>query len=141
VSPRREGRFWAKVEKTDSCWLWRAASDTKGYGRFYDGHSIAAAHRVSYELLVGPIPDGLCIDHLCRVPACVNPSHLEPVTNRENVLRGTGFAARLARKTHCKHGHEFTPENTGSHRGHGRRCRTCAREESRANRARTRKAA
>lgn len=77
-----------------------------------------------YEAFVGPIPDGLQIDHLCRVRHCVNPAHLEPVTIAENVRRGA------AAQTHCKYGHEYTPENTVIHHG-GRECRTCNRIRSR----------
>ena len=97
-------RFWAKVEKTDSCWLWTAAKNDKGYGQFSVGSGLVYAHRYAYEALVGPIPEGLVIDHLCRVTLCVNPAHLEPVTNLENQRRG--FAARPM-PTHCPKGHEY----------------------------------
>lgn len=80
-------RFWAKVHKTDSCWLW-TASLTFGYGSFWDGKGQVRAHRFAYELLVDPIPEGLQLDHLCRIRHCVNPDHLEAVTNAENVQRG-----------------------------------------------------
>ena len=123
-------RFWAKVEKTDACWLWRGATGRSGYGNFRgrDGR-MEIAHRVAYELSVGPIPTGLTLDHLCRVRQCVNPAHLEPVSGVENTRRG-GNAA----KTHCIHGHEFSPENT--HHGRQRTCRTCLRERARRRRAR-----
>lgn len=85
-----EVRFWAKVDKTDSCWLWTASVNQLGYGRFrVDNTTRVTAHRYAYETLVGPIPDGQELDHLCRVRSCVNPAHLEPVSHRENVLRGT----------------------------------------------------
>ncbi len=85
------------------------------------------AHRAVYEWLVGPIPDGLQIDHLCRNPGCINPSHMEPVTPRENVMRGDTIAAENAAKTHCKHGHEFTAENTyvWPKKPNSRSCRRC----------------
>lgn len=133
-------RFWPKVERTETCWLWQAKINNRGYGLFsYDGR-MQAAHRVAYELLVGPIPEGLDIDHLCAVRHCVNPAHLEPVTHRENLLRGSGFAAVNAAKTHCPYGHEYTPENTytSPHPDGGRICRTCKRERDARARARRR---
>jgi hypothetical protein len=106
-------RFWSKVEKTSSCWLWRGATNASGYGLSWDPtrQRPKRAHRVSYELSVGPIPEGLVLDHLCRNPSCVNPAHLEPVTDRENILRGTGASAQNARKTHCPKGHPLEGDN------------------------------
>jgi hypothetical protein len=131
-----ETRFWKRVARTDACWLWTGATTGYGYGQFYLGlgQRRVRAHRFSYELLVGPIPDGLVLDHLCRVRLCVNPAHLEPVTQRENILRGEGTSAHHARQTHCKRGHEFTPENTYVRRGM-RTCRQCHRAKIRARRA------
>lgn len=113
-------RFWAKVEKTETCWLWRAHRLPTGYGQFYFDGQMRYAHRVAYELFVGPIPAGLTIDHLCRVRACVNPDHLEPVTNRENILRGVAPSALNARKTHCIRGHVFLRLDTRGHRDCGK---------------------
>lgn len=84
-----EQRFWMKVNKTSTCWLWTAATQQKGYGIFGVGTGrTTPAHRYSYELHVGPIPEGMQIDHLCRVRSCVNPAHLEVVTPLQNVRRG-----------------------------------------------------
>lgn len=109
VAGDRRARFMSKIDKTATCWLWIGGLDAYGYGQF-DRHD--KAHRVAYEMLVGPIPEGLVIDHLCRVRRCVNPEHMEPVTHGENNLRGIGPAAVHAAQTHCIRGHEFTPENT-----------------------------
>jgi len=127
-----EERFWEKVQVGPHCWLWLAGRDGNGYGKFSpEGRRLVGAHRFSYELLVGPIPDGLHIDHLCRVPLCVNPAHMEPVTCQVNVLRGIAPTARNARKTHCDHGHEFTPENTRRGESGRRICRECERRRKR----------
>lgn len=127
-----EQRFWAKVEKTEGCWNWVASRNNKGYGHLGMGDRRVYAHRYSYELHKGAIPSGLHIDHLCRNRSCVNPDHLEPVTNRENVLRGAGLTAQNASKTHCKRGHEFTEENVYRSPGRNdRQCRTCKRYRER----------
>lgn len=113
----------------DDCWLFEG-SRTRGYGKIrrFRG-SMAYAHRVMYEELVEDIPEGLVLDHLCRVPNCVNPDHLEPVTQLENITRGLGTAPALEalrNKTHCKHGHEYTEENTYRHPQTGaRNCKAC----------------
>lgn len=122
-------RFLIRVDvgEPDECWEWKGNSLKSGYGIFHSSRANGYAHRYSYELLIGPIPEGLVIDHLCRNPGCVNPSHLEPVTNRENILRGMSLAARYARRTHCINGHEFTPENTRLMPGGDRQCRPCRR--------------
>lgn len=119
--------FWAKVDKTQTCWNWTGGLTFYGYGRFNIDNTRWPVHRLAYELLVGPIPDGLVLDHLCRNRRCVNPEHLEPVTGRENTLRGVGPSAESARATHCPAGHEFTPENT-KRLPKQRRCRQCANE-------------
>jgi hypothetical protein len=110
----------------------------KGYGKWprHDGGS-RMAHRRVYELLVGPIPEGLQMDHLCRVKRCVNPDHLEPVTGSENVLR----AVRIEDRNACLHGHPWTEENIlVDYDGH-RRCRVCRREQRRLQQQRRRERA
>lgn len=126
-------RFWAQVARgaPDECWLWQGSLDRDGYAN-------NRAHRIAYELTFGPIPPGLVIDHLCRARSCANPHHLEAVTNRENVLRGVGITAREAAQTHCKHGHEFTDENTWLDKHGWRYCRPCMRQRHRELRGRRR---
>lgn len=114
-------RFWEKVKWTSSCWEWTGALNGKGYGAFrFEGKS-RGAHRFMHELIGKPCPDGLEIDHLCRNPLCVNPSHHEFVTGQVNVLRGEGPAARNARKNACLNGHAYDAVDS---RGK-RRCRSC----------------
>lgn len=115
----------SKILKTDTCWIWQGAKDTHGYGSLNFGKKTQIAHRVVYEALSGKIPKGMSLDHLCRNPICVNPDHLEPVTHKENVLRGVGPTAINAQKTHCKRGHEFTKDNTRITVVGGRLCRAC----------------
>jgi hypothetical protein len=140
VRPTPEQRFWSKVQRAalDDCWLWTAARNPHGYGRVQINGSFHQAHRISYELTVGPIPDGLSLDHLCRVRNCVNPAHLEPVTNRVNGLRGVSPAAINAAKAECVNGHAFDEANTrvtaGPH-GPKRQCRACDAEYHRRRRA------
>lgn len=137
--PTPEERFWPKVDKNGPvpvarpdlgpCWLWTACTERFGYGNFSVDGRLRPAHRWAWENAHGPVPDGLEMDHLCKVPACVNPGHLEPVTHRENMMRSEAVSAIAARKTHCAQGHEFTPENTywrtgGRHRS----CKRCTRE-------------
>lgn len=126
-------RFWSHVEKTDTCWLWTGALTGNGYGqiRLKDG-SRHGVHRFAYELVVGPIPDGLYLDHICRVRNCVRPSHLEPVTPGENLLRSP---LTNSGKTHCKWGHRFDEHNTYHRPSGGRGCLTCNRERLARSRA------
>ncbi len=128
--------FWFRVDKTAACWLWKASTDKDGYGTVYWNGATKGAHRIAYELSVGPIPPGLTLDHYCRTPACVNPAHLEPVTNRVNVLRGVGASAQFARRTHCRNGHPLSKENISAHHAGWRRCNVCRRDEYRANKLR-----
>jgi hypothetical protein len=125
LDPRLEMKFWDRIipEPNSGCWLWTGRIDYNGYGKI----NREWAHRAVYSRLVAPITPGLSIDHICRTRPCVNPAHLEPVTPRENARRGL----RGAMLTHCKNGHEFTPENTwmrptgdGPHRV----CRMCKRQ-------------
>lgn len=130
-----ETRFWAKVNKTDGCWLWTGGT-VKGYGKLWtgvDGPRETLAHRFSYELHNGPIPDGAVLDHLCRMPTCVRPDHLEPTDNYTNVVtRGQGLFARRAKADGCHKGHPWTPENTYIRKDTGHRvCRACAAERRR----------
>lgn len=110
----------------DACWLWPGAKMPKGYGLIQMGRGAGNAyvHRVTYEALHGPIGAGLQLDHLCRNPPCCNPAHLEPVTPRENLIRGASPAAAAARRNECINGHEYTDENTYVYRG-TRQCRIC----------------
>lgn len=119
------------IDWVTGCWLWTGGKSDVGYGQLSDRSTgkkrMAKAHRVSYELTNGPIPDGLVIDHLCRVRHCINPAHMEPVTIRENTIRGTAGAvnrARMLARTHCAQGHPWTPENTKV-TPRQRVCRTC----------------
>lgn len=132
------GRFFAKVDKTGDCWLWTGCLTHGGYGQLTSENRKWSAHRFAYSLLVGPIPEGLDLDHLCRVRNCVNPAHLEPVTRAENLHRGfgTGFQVN-ASKTHCAQGHPYDEANT-IYSKRGRICRTCRNRWRRERRARKR---
>lgn len=136
--PSLEERFWAKVARglDNECWPWQASSNSWGYGRMrWKARRKALAHRIAYELLVGPIPEDLVLDHLCRVRLCVNPRHLQPVTLQENILRGEGPAAKQARQTHCLRGHPFNKANTYHAKSGRRNCRACRRVRKREQRS------
>ncbi len=125
-------RFWLAVQKMDDCWLWLRSCDSTGYGRFRSNRTSQAAHRVAYQLCIGPIPPGLTLDHLCKNRKCVNPAHLEPVTLKENILRGDSPFAQHARQEVCKYGHPFNAENTAIRKdGTGRDCLICRRRRAR----------
>lgn len=126
-------RFWAKVKKTEGgCWLWIASCGYNGYGQFFPVKGTRVyAHRFSYEIHKGEIPDNREVDHICNQRACVNPEHLRLLTHRENCRRGTAgqkCKERFQKITHCPHGHEYTPENTAWWKQgelKARRCKTC----------------
>lgn len=125
-------RFWEKVQKTDECWLWVAGLNADGYGMFESVAEFGTnrAHRVAWIMANGPIPQGMQLDHLCRVRSCVNPAHLEVVTNKENILRSNGWGGVSSRRAHCPKGHPYSGDNLRV--GGGRRhCVACVRESTR----------
>lgn len=121
-------RFWAHVDKTDNCWRWLASFNSEGYGRIVRGRpqKTVLAHRFAYTLIRGSIPDGLVLDHLCHNRWCVNPDHLEPVTQRENFLRGESPLARAYVSGVCKRGH-VRKDNAYVRKNGEISCRACAR--------------
>lgn len=129
-------RFFGHVMPiTESgCWIWMGSTSPKGYGKFNIPDRTTMVHRLSYEHFKGSIPQGVSIDHVCRVRCCVNPDHLHLCSNQENVLSGYGVTAVNARKTHCPKGHAYTKENTRYYEG--RNCRECHRIKRRAERSR-----
>jgi HNH endonuclease len=144
-----EERFMSKVDKTDTCWLWTRPLNPSGYAYFFLNGKSVLAHRAAYALFVGRIPKGLVVDHVvdrgCVHLHCVNPAHLEPVTQRENVRRGKGAAAvaasnrrRAEARTHCLHNHELAVTGVyweTNQRGYRvRKCAECCRQRSRARR-------
>lgn len=123
-------RFWSKVNKTNRCWIWKAQINTAGYGIFWFNGKNTRAHRYAFETVRKEIPMGLQLDHLCRNRACVNPYHLEPVTQSVNSSRGRGrLSAKLRTRkiTCCPRGHMYDEKNTIIKRG-ARHCRECQRQ-------------
>lgn len=127
-------RFWEKVTKTPTCWLWTAYKLKAGYGTITINGKSVLAHRWAFEALIGPIPEGLTIDHLCKNTSCVNPYHMETVTLRENVLRAAPWKKACvasgkvqSAKTRCPEGHEYDAENTYVTPKGRRDCKECRR--------------
>ena len=128
-----EQRIFESIEQFDDCWIANlGASNSTGYSLVGYGPMLnrkkSCSHRIIYEWLFGKISDGLVLDHICRAPNCVNPFHLEEVTQRENTVRGVGPSANNSKKTHCIRGHEFSTENTRCYTFNGtihRQCRMC----------------
>ena len=127
---KTQERFWGYVRKEDSCWEWTGTKCQRGYGRFSINNRSYSAHRLCYVKTHGDVDRNDVCDHLCRNPGCVNPKHVEPVSQGENVRRG--MAGPLLKKrnrsvTHCPKGHEYSPENTRRNKKGHRTCRTCQR--------------
>ena len=136
LEPR--ARFWSSVDELpNGCWRWLGSTDRGGYGSFQVAGETFMAHRAAWFLTFGRWPTQT-LDHLCRARNCVNPDHLENVSMRENSLRSDGPTAINARKTHCRAGHEFTPENTYDNGQGNRKCRECALVTSRVHREKKR---
>lgn len=129
-------RFWAKVNKTDTCWLWTAALNTYGYGHFNVNKKGNGAHRIAYQITVRKLTTDQILDHICRVRHCVNPSHMRVCTNKENILdKNSQSSARLNKeKTICPKGHPYNFSNTYIHPTGRRCCRKCATERARRKR-------
>lgn len=127
VNEATVSRFLSKVQFENDCWIW-TGTISRGYGQFRFAGATQRAHRFGYQILVGEIPAGLVLDHLCCNKACVNPDHLEPVTQNENINRAGTLAimreAKLSR-THCKRGHRYDSKNTYVKRNGARDCRQC----------------
>lgn len=135
LTERQERRLWVRIDTAGPCWEW-AGCHVDGYGKVSTGGRTWRIHRLVWTLLVGPVPDNLVLDHLCRNRGCCNPDHLEPVEQRQNLLRAPTVTAMWAARTHCESGHEYTPKNTRIEPDGARRCRTCRRDRARADRRR-----
>lgn len=128
-----------RIDQKTGCWEWQGHRSPDGYGQVKYHGAVHSVHRLTYRLLVGPIPDGMQLDHFaCDNRACGNPEHVRPTTVRENVLRSGSIQSLNAAKTHCVNGHPFTPENTTRHPNGGRQCRACDQRRGREWRARRR---
>jgi hypothetical protein len=133
--PGKKLKLIGYIVQENGCWDWVGARTNKGYGNLAVEGRFVPAHRYVYEQEVGPIPEGLTLDHLCRNRACVRPDHLEPVTHKENCLRGVSLFAEQARRTHCIRGHPLSGENLELNNigggKIGRRCKICRRANAR----------
>lgn len=142
ISYTLPARVWDKIRVTDTCWLWSAhvserhAGEGIGYGMVWDSeaHTMTIAHRYVYKRLVGDIPRGFVLDHLCDVTECVRPSHLRPTTQKTNIARGASPGAVVGRTNHCMRGHELDNDNTllSGGRRFCRRCRALSYQRRRA---------
>jgi hypothetical protein len=126
-------RFWSKVWPCPNtgCWHWGGTIHHTGYGSYWYGYRSVLPHRYIYEVIHGPLPPVMKVDHICRNKSCVNPAHLDAVTQRENIIRGMAPASVNAAKTHCIHGHPFAGDNliVRCYGSHPRRCcLECTRE-------------
>jgi len=134
--PPASARLFSRLTIAPSgCLLWTGAKTGNGYGHMSIGGRLYQVHRLMYEIFAGPIPNGLELDHLCKVRLCASPAHLEPVTHRVNVLRGDSPAALQILRTHCPYNHEYTAANTYVSRTGKRQCRTCNKAKCRQYRA------
>lgn len=132
-------RIFSRFEiHQNGCWIWTGTLNNMGYAEIKVNRRNKFAHRVLYEAEIGPIPEGLELDHLCRTPSCINPSHLEPVTHAENMRRGTIASKardRQKSKTHCPNGHEYTDANTLVYHTDWRQCKQCRHDQYMARKA------